>query len=198
MTLRLSDFKPTSRGMLAVAGAFLAGLLLFLFVWSGDRRAAPAPVRATADSPGGFAPLPAPMPGSADGASGMEEPDEEALAERPRLEDAPRSAPAPAPAAAGGGAAPTAFADSTPTPSSSPPPRYPQRSLRRNEMGTVRVQVEVGADGVPTSVSIAASSQSRDLDRAALDAVRKWRFRPAQRGGQAVAGTVVVPIEFRL
>jgi protein TonB len=70
--------------------------------------------------------------------------------------------------------------------------------MRRNETGMVRVQVEVGVDGTPLSVSIAASSQSRDLDRAALDAVRKWRFRPAQRDGQAVAGTVVVPIEFRL
>jgi len=58
--------------------------------------------------------------------------------------------------------------------------------------------VEVGLDGEPTSVSIASSSQSRDLDRAAMDAVRKWRFRPAQRDGQAVAGTIIVPVEFKL
>jgi len=51
---------------------------------------------------------------------------------------------------------------------------------------------------VPINVTVAASSQSRDLDRAALDAVRRWRFRPAQRDGQPVAGTVVVPIEFKL
>ena len=62
----------------------------------------------------------------------------------------------------------------------------------------MRVQVDVGADGVPINVTVAASSQSRDLDRAALDAVRRWRFRPAQRDGQPVAGTVVVPIEFKL
>jgi len=62
----------------------------------------------------------------------------------------------------------------------------------------VRVQVDVGVDGVPINVTVAASSQSRDLDRAALDAVRRWRFRPAQRDGQPVAGTVVVPIEFKL
>jgi len=28
--------------------------------------------------------------------------------------------------------------------------------------------------------------------------VRKWRFRPAQRDGQAVAGTIIVPVEFKL
>ena len=85
-----------------------------------------------------------------------------------------------------------------PTPISSPAPRYPQRALRRRETGTVRVQVEVGPDGVPTDVSVSESSNSRELDRAALDAVRKWRFSPAVRDGQAVAGSVVVPIEFRL
>ena len=106
----------------------------------------------------------------------------------------PRRAPvAPAPTA------PPAMADiASPSPISRPPPRYPARALRMRETGTVRVLVAVGADGVPTDVSVESSSQSRDLDRAALEAVRKWRFRPAQRGGQAVAGSVVVPIEFRL
>jgi protein TonB len=39
---------------------------------------------------------------------------------------------------------------------------------------------------------------SRSLDRAASDAVRRWRFRPAVREGQAVAGTIQVPITFNL
>ncbi|MCC8361583.1 TonB family protein [Lysobacter sp. A6] len=198
-TAALTRWIPSHRGLIAIGAAFLAGLLLFLIVWSGQRGASPAPVRATADAPG-FTPLPAPMPRDADGASGMEEPDEQALADQPRLEEAPRPAAAPAaPTAPTPSRAPNAIAEaSSPTPISSPAPRYPQRALRRRETGTVRVQVEVGADGVPTDVSVAASSNSRDLDRAALDAVRKWRFAPAIRDGQAVAGTVVVPIEFRL
>jgi protein TonB len=182
-----------------IFAAVVIGLVLFLLVWSGQRSNAPAPVRATADRPD-FAPLPAPMAGNADGASGLEEPDEEALAERPRLEEAPRreAPPAPAPVAPAP-TAPPAMADiASPSPISRPPPRYPARALRMRETGTVRVLVAVGADGVPTDVSVESSSQSRDLDRAALDAVRKWRFRPAQRGGQPVAGSVVVPIEFRL
>ena len=198
-TASLARWIPSHRGLIAIGAAFLAGLLLFLIVWSGQRSSAPAPVRATADAQG-FAPLPAPMQGDADGASGMEEPDEEALADQPRLEEAPRPAPPPAePAAPPPSRAPAAIAEaSMPTPISSPAPRYPQRALRRRETGTVRVQVEVGPDGVPTDVSVAGSSNSRELDRAALDAVRKWRFSPAMRDGQAVAGSVVVPIEFRL
>ena len=70
--------------------------------------------------------------------------------------------------------------------------------MQRRETGTVRVQVQVGVDGAPTDVSVLESSNSRDLDRAALDAVRRWRFRPAQHDGQAVAGTVIVPIAFKL
>ena len=198
---RLALWRPSRRGLAMIGIAILAGLVLFLVVWSGQRGGTtPAPVRATADRPD-FAPLPAPMAGNADGASGMEEPDEEALAERPRLEEAPRrEAPPAAPApVAPAPSAPPAMADlANPMPISRTPPRYPTRALRMRETGTVRVLVAVGADGVPTDVSVETSSQSRDLDRAALDAVRRWRFRPAQRGGQAVAGSVVVPIEFRL
>jgi protein TonB len=195
---RLAAWRPSTRGLLAIAGAFIAGLALFLYVWSGQRDATPAPVRATADSPD-FAPLPAPMAGGADGASGMDEPDEASLDDQPRLVETPRPpvAPVPAPAAPIARPAPV-IADASPTPISSPPPRYPARALRRRETGTVRVQVEVGPDGVPTDVTVASPSSSRDLDRAAVDAVRRWRFRPAQRDGQAVAGSVVVPIEFKL
>ncbi len=38
----------------------------------------------------------------------------------------------------------------------------------------------------------------RELDRAALEAVRGWRFQPAQRDGQPVPGSLVIPIDFRL
>ena len=33
---------------------------------------------------------------------------------------------------------------------------------------------------------------------AAITAVWHWKFMPARRGGEAVEGTVVVPIRFRL
>jgi protein TonB len=36
------------------------------------------------------------------------------------------------------------------------------------------------------------------LDEAALVTVKKWRFVPARRGGEAVSAWVVVPIAFSL
>ena len=83
-----------------------------------------------------------------------------------------------------------------PLPGQTPPPDYPRRALRRGIEGTVLVRVDVGPDGVPTSVGISQSSRSRDLDRAAIEAVERWRFRPAMADGRPTVGTVVVPIDF--
>lgn len=192
-------WRPAFTALLIVAAAFALGLLLFLLLWLQQRDRSQfyrAPVPPTSQAPV-FAPLPAPMPAESAGASGLPEPDANApVAERPRIiERAPPPAAAPAPRP---GPAPSAVADSNPVPTSSPAPRYPPSALRRRETGTVQVRVDVGPDGVPTSTSIVASSNSRALDRAAADAVRRWRFRPAQADGRPVAGSVVVPISFEL
>jgi protein TonB len=81
-------------------------------------------------------------------------------------------------------------------PISSPAPDYPREALRNGESGTVLLRVRVGADGVPAQVDVVQSSRSRVLDRAASETVARWRFRPAQRDGRAVAGDVQVPIAF--
>jgi protein TonB len=78
-------------------------------------------------------------------------------------------------------------------------PKYPAQALRSGVEGSVSVRVDVDASGVPTEVKVVARSgeRSRDLDRAVTDAVRKWRFEPAMKDGKAVAGAVVVPVEFK-
>ena len=47
------------------------------------------------------------------------------------------------------------------------------------------------------SCNSAQRSGSRDLDRAAVNAVRQWRFQPAQSNGQPVPGTIEVPFDFK-
>jgi protein TonB len=106
----------------------------------------------------------------------------------------PAPAPTPPPAAP---APPRATADlALPVPINTPPPRYPREALRRGIGGTVRVRVTVGPTGGVERLDLAQASGNRELDRAALETVRRWRFRPATRDGQPVSAEVVVPLEF--
>ncbi|HEY9191472.1 MAG TPA: energy transducer TonB [Methyloversatilis sp.] len=79
-----------------------------------------------------------------------------------------------------------------------PAPAYPPLSRRMNEEGRVLLRVMVDADGNPSALEIHTSSGFPRLDQAALDAVRRWKFVPARRGDEAIAGAVNVPIDFRL
>jgi protein TonB len=75
---------------------------------------------------------------------------------------------------------------------------YPLEALRNREQGTVILSVLVGADGSVLGVEIEKSSGSRSLDRAAREAVAKWRFHPATRNGVAHSAWASVPVTFNL
>jgi periplasmic protein TonB len=117
--------------------------------------------------------------------------EQEAAAERER---AAADARPPRPAAT----TPRAPADRAPSPVARVQPAYPPAAFRAREEGTVLVRAEVDAAGNPGNVTIARRSGSRELDRAARDAVSGWKFEPAIRDGKAVAATVEVPVEFKL
>jgi len=79
-----------------------------------------------------------------------------------------------------------------------PKPRYPSAAQKRGMEGMVMVNVRVGRDGQPLEALIHTSSGYGVLDRAALKAVRNWRFEAARRGNTRVEGEVLVPINFEL
>ena len=56
----------------------------------------------------------------------------------------------------------------------------------------------VGIDGTPKDIKVEKSSGYRELDRAALDAARRWRFNPEIRNGRKVEGYARVPVSFNL
>lgn len=199
----LPDWLPRNRGWWLVAGAFAAGLLLFLALWLGKRdefafyRAQGAP-----DAAGGqvFEPLPVPLPAGDAPASGMDD-SERAPSGTARID---RHAPA-APAAAGAdapgpGTAPGAATTDASLPRlvHAPPPEYPRDALRARASGNVLIRIDVGADGTPVSLEVLRSSRNRSLDRAALQAVRRWRFEPAVRDGVPVAASVQQTVSFDL
>ncbi|WP_341676946.1 energy transducer TonB [Niveibacterium sp. SC-1] len=107
---------------------------------------------------------------------------------------APPPAPTPAPAAAT--AEPSqpifdaAYLENSVT--------YPAISKRMGEQGKVMLRVRVSPEGHAETVDLLTSSGFPRLDKAAVDAVRKWRFVPAKLGSQTVAATVKVPVNFTL
>jgi protein TonB len=194
----MADWLPSRRALLWMLLAFVAGLVVFALVLSrsGDDFYRAGPAAPTANGRD-YAPLPTPMPAGERDASGMlrAPADDGEEGERPRLVESPPPPPVAAPVPAP--SIPAASVTSPePIAGRTPAPRYPPQALRRGERGTVVVRAEIGPDGVPTSVSIVTGSGSRLLDRAAVDGVRRWRFRPAQANGQPTVGTVTVPIEF--
>lgn len=79
-----------------------------------------------------------------------------------------------------------------------PPPDYPPQARRRGLEGEALLEITVLPDGLCGDARVVECSGSSLFGEAALAAVRSWRFRPAVRGGQAVAAVVPVRFVFRL
>jgi periplasmic protein TonB len=62
----------------------------------------------------------------------------------------------------------------------------------------VLLRVLVDDQGRSKQVEINSSSGSDALDRAAAEAIKRWRFHPARYGDQAVESWLRIPIEFTL
>lgn len=77
-------------------------------------------------------------------------------------------------------------------------PSYPSSARRLGVQGMTTLRVYVAADGRVGEVLIHESAGHPDLDSAAADAVKRWRFEPARRGTEAVGVWVLLPVEFRL
>ena len=71
-------------------------------------------------------------------------------------------------------------------------PEYPRASLLAEESGTSRVQFVIGADGQLVSAGIAKSSGFRNLDKAAVNALSRCKFRPAYQDGKAIQSSFTV------
>jgi protein TonB len=79
-----------------------------------------------------------------------------------------------------------------------PKPIYPEGARRAGREGRVLLRVLVDDRGRTKRVEINSSSGDEGLDRAAVEAVKRWRFYPARYGDKAVESWLRVPIEFRL
>jgi TonB family protein len=94
-------------------------------------------------------------------------------------------------------AQPTSSGVSAPVITSQEQPRYTNAASKAGIDGSVTISLVVGDDGVPRDLRI-VHSLDPGLDQNALDAVRKWRFRPAQKDGQPVAVYSTIEVSFHL
>ena len=62
-------------------------------------------------------------------------------------------------------------------------------------VGSVIIALVVSSKGLPRDPRVVKGIE-KDLDQSAVEAVKEWRFAPAQKDGKAVAVRVSVQIEF--
>ena len=76
-------------------------------------------------------------------------------------------------------------------------PAYPEELKATGEDGEARIRAIVDETGSVGEASIESASNPA-FGQAALEAVRKWRFQPAEKDGEPVPQTVVIPLIFKL
>lgn len=87
--------------------------------------------------------------------------------------------------------------DTRPVPVKTPPPEYPSQMAKDGVSGMVAVRVDIDETGSVTACSVSKSSNA-EFDQPAMNAVKSWKFKPAQKGGNPVKVSLVIPIKFDL
>jgi protein TonB len=77
-------------------------------------------------------------------------------------------------------------------------PEYPKAARRYSEQGIAHITFTVLEDGSVIAPSITTSSGFADLDAAALEAVKTWRYQPAMKDGKPIAVRIETYIRFSL
>ena len=87
--------------------------------------------------------------------------------------------------------------DKAPKPISIVQPEYPAIARTMETEAVVRVKVTVDEHGRVIAATVVGSPPAV-LIQPAIDAVKQWRFEPAQQSGNAVKGTIIIPMSFKL
>jgi TonB family protein len=75
--------------------------------------------------------------------------------------------------------------------------KYPEAAKKNGVDGIVFVSVIIGADGSVSGLEIAEGVR-KDLDQAAMEAIKQTNWLPAQKNGQPVISKIVIPVQFKL
>ena len=78
-----------------------------------------------------------------------------------------------------------------------PNPEYSSRAARKKIQGTVLLSIIVTAEGTVRDPQV-TKSLDKDLDKNAVECVKKWKFEPATKDGKPVATHVAVEVSFHV
>ena len=76
-------------------------------------------------------------------------------------------------------------------------PEYTDEARRAKIQGTVVLHIEVDTRGQAQNITV-RQSLGLGLDERAIEAVRRWRFRPGYRNGEPWVTAAMVQVNFRL
>ncbi len=114
--------------------------------------------------------------------------DPKELAAIQQLQSAPKS----------GGAVDTAALAANLKRTRSPPPEYPESALSQKIAGSVLVQFTVDVNGETRDIRVLEANPPGVFDRAATNAIRRWRYAPMIVNGTAVQVPVKTLLRFEL
>jgi periplasmic protein TonB len=75
-------------------------------------------------------------------------------------------------------------------------PEYPRTALMIHLAGTVQLRAIIGTDGSVRNVEMVSGNPI--LAKAALDAVRQWRYQPTQLSGRPVEVETLITVRFEM
>jgi periplasmic protein TonB len=75
------------------------------------------------------------------------------------------------------------------------PPKFPPEMRREGTGGLVTVKCTIDEKGNVTEPQVEKATHDAFV-QPALDALRKWKFKPAKKGGNPIALRVSIPIQF--
>ena len=88
--------------------------------------------------------------------------------------------------------------DDPPVPLTSIRPKYPEIAQEAGIEGTVFIQAFIDKKGRVIETTIIKGIPNTGLDEAAIEAIRKTRFRPAKQRERAVGVWISIPVNFKL
>jgi periplasmic protein TonB len=77
-------------------------------------------------------------------------------------------------------------------------PVYPETAKKRRAEGWVELQFIVGTDGRASQIEVLRAQPEGMFDRSAVQAVTRWKFKPASLNGQPVEARATTKVGFKL